>query len=426
MDQTQFAFYLAQGLGRPYLYLQRNDPAPYIPALLQACLYNPTYDRQCEGSRAAYFYQFIQLTNQSQWFRQQLLDALADPDDEMDIDQLFDFALIFARTGDVVARRMLYEQAGEQASCGDTSGAYQLIDLDGLTGFLFIANRFGEAMQSNHTLWDDDHLLRHLESGAGYHSLDQLRAAASPDYPFVPSYLDAIAATQAQQKSTPRTQLVGQPYTQVREYIERTQGRVSFSPLRRWSTAAEDDQIRQAANDLLQQTDPQRIIAYLTIFEKRAFPLGSEALLPFVWNSHDRIARWGIRAISLFQQPTVRELGFTLIEAQHHIGDALDIFIHNYQVGDDRYLAELLAQTVDKDSLHALGFGLNDIFIAHPNPAADVIFLDLYERGPCSLCRERFVERLRDIDRLPPWIAQEALYDANSEIYQAIRAHQQD
>jgi hypothetical protein len=103
----------------------------------------------------------------------------------------------------------------------------------------------------------------------------------------------------------------------------------------------------------------------------------------------------------------------------------LEVFIHNYQSGDDRYLAALLAQTVDRDALHSIGFGLKEVFTAHPTPAADDIFLDLYERGPCSLCREHFVERLIEIDRLPPWMERETRYDANPEIHQVITRHLQ-
>jgi hypothetical protein len=107
------------------------------------------------------------------------------------------------------------------------------------------------------------------------------------------------------------------------------------------------------------------------------------------------------------------------------VSDALDVFNHNYQSGDDRYLAALLAQTADRDALHGIGSGLNDVFKAHPTVAAEDIFLDLYERGPCSLCRERFVARLIEIDRVPPWMERQTRYDANAKIYQLITRHLQ-
>lgn len=62
MDTEQFATYLFRGLGRAYLHLQQHDTAPYHAALLHACLYNPVYDRQSEGSRADYLFGLISLT----------------------------------------------------------------------------------------------------------------------------------------------------------------------------------------------------------------------------------------------------------------------------------------------------------------------------------------------------------------------------
>jgi len=62
MNTELFAEWLFRGLGRPYLYLQSHDSTPYLDVLLHACLYNPVYDRQCEGSRANYLFGLISLT----------------------------------------------------------------------------------------------------------------------------------------------------------------------------------------------------------------------------------------------------------------------------------------------------------------------------------------------------------------------------
>jgi hypothetical protein len=70
--------------------LQQHDAAPYREQLLRACVYNPVYDPQCECSRASYLHDIIQLTPDSEWYTQRLLDSLAAPDDEMDIGQLLD------------------------------------------------------------------------------------------------------------------------------------------------------------------------------------------------------------------------------------------------------------------------------------------------------------------------------------------------
>lgn len=95
MNIEQFASYLFRGLGRTYLHLQQHSSAPYHEALFHVCLHNPVYDRQCEGSRAAYLYGLISLIQH----QQRILAAFMSPADDMDIEQLFDFALIYLCTG---------------------------------------------------------------------------------------------------------------------------------------------------------------------------------------------------------------------------------------------------------------------------------------------------------------------------------------
>jgi hypothetical protein len=423
MDQEQFAHYLGQGLGRPHLWLREHDSAPYSAALLHACLYNPRYDPQCEGSRATYLYELLQLTSDPQWFRQQLLDALAQPDEDMATDQLLDFAGLYARAGDTAARELLYQQSAAYAASGDPIGAEALIALDGIAGFLFITNRLGEAMQSDDDAWDTDYWFEQLEETAGPVDITALHQAALEAYPFAAGYLDQIPAIRERQRPavqpTPH-----QPYLKLKQQIAGGK-RVPFPQLRRWGRDASDEQIEQAARDLLQQTDRRRLAQYLEIFRKRVFPLGYEPLLPLVWHDDERVARWSIQAISQVQHPVVRELGFTLLEARRYMSNTLDIFVHHYQPGDERYLAALLTQTTDQDQLHDLGSGLSDVFAAHPSPAAAEIFLDLYERGPCALCRDHIARRLIEINHMPEWLIVEGLHDANFEVRAAISAYLQ-
>lgn len=200
MNQQQFADYLFKGLGRPHLYLQQHPTTAFHDTLLHACLYNPCYDRQCEGWRAEYLQRLIDVSPDASSYPQPILDALADPDDEMDREQLFDFALIFARRGDATARRVLYEQCAELASLGETIGAEQLIQLDGIDGFLFLAQRLGEAIDSETDLWDYDYVLRCLENQIDPGQLHDALAHARATQPFVDRYLTVVEQTRAKRK----------------------------------------------------------------------------------------------------------------------------------------------------------------------------------------------------------------------------------
>jgi hypothetical protein len=156
MNAEQFAEWLFRGLGRPYLHLQDHDSTPYHEPLLHACLYNPVYDRQCEGTRAEYLFNLIALTRSPSPFHTHIIDAFATPDEDMDFEQLFDFALIFAQAGNASARQLMYEQFSAYAGDGNDFGATQLIDLDGIEGFRFVASRLGQVARDDPDFWDTE------------------------------------------------------------------------------------------------------------------------------------------------------------------------------------------------------------------------------------------------------------------------------
>ena len=424
MNLEQCTTYLFQGLGRPHIYLQRHDGTPYHEVLLHACLYNPCYDRATCISRCTYFHELMQLTNTVTMFRQPILDALAEPDEEMDVEQLFDFALLYARAGDPYARQVMYEQCAEQTQDSEYIGTDQLIDLDGVEALLFIANSLGERALSDDDFSDNDHLLQHLANNGIHADIEELREMARGRYPFAHVYFDLIAEyMQEGQQHKPRTRMGGKTYTQIKEQLTQSDKRPSRIQLAEWSAKASEEDLQRAAHDLLQQTDPQVLGNYFALFDKQAFPLGFEPLLPFVQHKDKRIVRGAIQSIAQFQHKAIRTLAFELVEAKYHLENALDLFICNYREGDEHYFQQLLEETTDTDTIHTVGFSMSDIFKQNPTANATPIFIDLYERGPCMLCREDFVQRLIDTQTLPSYIAHEAQYDAEESIRDMVKAY---
>jgi hypothetical protein len=82
----------------------------------------------------------------------------------------------------------------------------------------------------------------------------------------------------------------------------------------------------------------------------------------------------------------------------------------------------VLGSLARDDEVHELGLGLKDLYAVHPTPAVADIFLGLYERGPCSLCRTNFVRRLIESAALPEWKRREAAHDADPDTRAAVRA----
>lgn len=423
MNADRFAEWLFRGLGRPYLYLQGRDARPYRESLLHACLYNPVYDRQCEGTRSEYLFNLIPLTGGSSVFQQQILDAFATPDDDMDFEQLFDFALLFAQAGNVHARHLMYEQFSACAGDGNDIGATQLIDLDGIEGFRFVATRLGEVVRDDPDFWDTNHLLEHLKEQTSGAVTDADITALGTSNRAVQRYLENVAATMTrrQQATQQRQILRNWPYTVLKEHISTAQQKPSSYQLGQWGQHASDDDLRAAAQDLLKQNDPLHLSSYLAIFIHRPFPLGFEPLLSLVRHNREQVARRTLQALSRFQSPVLRELGIELLQDRWHSSDALELFVQNYQPGDENIFVTLLEAAQSHDEVHALGFGMIDILAQNTVAQAYTLRSMLYERQPCSLCRTKVVQQLVSTHSISQWMRDECQFDADEATRKAVQ-----
>lgn len=415
MNNEQFATYLFRGLGRTYLYLQQHDSSPYHEALLHACLYNPVYDRQCEGSRAAYLLRLVTLTDVQPLFEQYILDAFMALNTDMDVEQLFDFALRYAQAGNQKARRLMYEQFAAHAGDGTDIGATQLIDLDGVEGFRFVAARLGEAARLDPEFWDTDDLVTHLKEQLPNITDADIVALGRSDSS-IQAYLAVVAQTMTRraQASLRRKNTPLQPYSKLKAQLA-TGNQAPYGHLRRWGKSAHAADIDAAARDLLKQDDPRLLACYLAIFIKRQFPLGIQPLLPLIRHSDERVAWMALEALSLFRDPTLRDIGLALLGDNGRAHAAVGLFNLNYETGDEQMFISLLDGAQADEDVHAIGFGLVDVLYHNNIYRSPEILVTLYERQPCSRCRKKVVALLAEMKAIPEWMRHECHYDANED-----------
>lgn len=425
MNPEQFVSYLFRGLGRTYLHLQHHDSLPYSEALLHACLYNPVYDRQCEGSRATYLIGLIKLTHDQTTFKQRILDAFSVLDEDMDAEQLFDFALTYAQAGNSQARHLMYEQFAAHAGDGNDVGTTQLIDLDGIDGFRFVAARLGEAARLDPEFWDTDYLLTHLKKRSPSVTDTDIAALGDTDAS-IQRYLALVARNTAhrEQASQQRLNTFSQSYEEIKAQLVAAKKQNPHLRLKRWGKSASSEDIEIAAQDLLKQDDPHLLASYLAMFVQRQFPLGIQPLLPFVRHSNDRVARWALDALSLFRDPILRDVALELLRDNQLASDALSLFNLNYQVGDEEAFVSLLDKAQLDDEVHAIGFGLIDILAHTPVLRASEILFALYEQEPCSLCRTKVVKLLGGMKAIPDWMIHECHYDADEDTRAIVQHYQ--
>jgi hypothetical protein len=424
VNEVQFSRYLFQGLGRPYLIAQHSPHLLVSSALLEACCYNFVYDRQCTGTRTSYLLGLIKRTDDEVYIRQKILAALREPEEEMDVSQLFDFARIFAEEGSQEARQIMYEQFRQQAEYVDALGAEQIIQLDGFQGFCFVAETIGNCILRNKERWDDHYLLQCIEEQIGEAAVAEQLVEARRASLAIDTYLDVVKSISEQRikNDKQRQDLSGKPYSFLREYLQQSKGQPSPVLLRKWAQAATQEDLIRAANDINKELELHELRSLLYIFTQRPFPFEIKALQEYIYHKDERISYRALLAISAVKSKFVRQLGIDLLADKTFQGRQLQLFVNNYRDGDEALFLSFLGTTHDDDVLHEAIDSLNDVYKRNPTIQAQKLLLEMYERGPCQLCRTKIVQNIYDIQCVPDWMVLECYYDADEDtrsIFQA-------
>lgn len=410
------------GLGRATLTLQTEDPSLYRDAILRACLHDQTYDSQVEGSRAQYVLDLVHLSGDPDYFRSKVIAALQTENNYDDLGQLFESSRMFAEEGSEDARSAMYARFAEASHPSfdrdvEFPGAEEIILLDGIKGFLFVAETLGEQALSEEDYWDTDGLIRLVEEQAGAEASRREIASVRSENPRIAAYLDRVERTEreAAQAAKERVDVKTLSYETIKPHIEE----FHRYPLERWGRYADQQSLEQAAIDLLAEKASDRILAYLRVFSKAVFPFGPQPLIPFAGSDDGEIRRSALLALRNISHPLVRDLAIERLRSpiQPRVDYlAMDLLEKNYKAGDHKVIEQALAAERDQVVYHWLGLGAIDVFEANPTPDCVPTTLTLYENGPCSECRGRCVELLNSLNMLPDWMIQECVYDANLDL----------
>ena len=393
-------------------HIQPANARLYRDAILHFCLDQALYDPQCEPEREQYAHDLITASGEPTWYRERILAALRELDDELEINRALGLAVLFARAGHAEARQVVYAAAAELCADGFNLGAYALIKLDGWDGFVWAAERLGE---SPALLDDDTHFgaWNSINHELGEAEVAQRLAQLRQTSPAINAYMDALEADQQgeTERAAKRAKIEQFSYEQLKANL--AQGSGSVFVARRWARHQADAPWQTIADDILTLTDPDLQAACLRIFTERPFPLGFAPLLLLLAQPHERLTRATVDALGSFQHPAIRQQALALIAANQHVPAMMRLLGNHYQLGDHVLIEQLLSRAADDEALHNLGLGL--LHVTDQTMTLDLVdaMLHLYEHGPCSMCRRSVVDWLLAMDALPQWARIECAYDAH-------------
>lgn len=419
MNVETFRSLLARGLGRAPLFLREHNPRPFYNALLEACVHNLAFDPQCEDSRADYLFEMIQGTPDVEFFRDRILEALRKAYRYWDARQLFDLARLFAQHGHYQARQAMYEKFDRNDTARDFTGAEEIVQLDGLEGLLWVADRIGAQMLSEEDYLPAEGPLILAEEACGQQPTWNALEETARRSERVQAYWNGLRRWRAgsQAGSKPAREYT---YPRLQEALASWRGRPPREWLFQWGQNASEEDVRRVEAEL--QTEGRRTYrrAYLHVFRYRTFPGQPDRLVQWALTERGEVAEAALMALGNLRHESLRPLALELLGQGRVSAGVLRLLVHHYQEGDHRLIAAALAGDCSPQEYHRRGGVVLEIFEENPTPDCQAALLALYEKGSCSLCREWAIDLLLAQSVLPDRIARECLFDANFQIREKV------
>lgn len=407
---------LARGLGRAVLHLQTHDATAYRDIILHDCTHFVGYDAQLEPSRARYNFDLITQGGDRDWYLPHLYHAFATGEDVEMPRQLFELMGLLAQDGDTLARTMMYDTFAEDAPTFDTRGAEDLVDLDGLAGYVFVARQWIKHPLPEDDQWQESHILDTVEERFGAEAVTAALAENINEDADLSAYLAQVRERRAlRDVERRRPSRPPRPdYESVRNLIDAPRGQASRYRLGRAGRHADKVLMLQLADDLEAEHDPVRILHLLYCFQWQVFPLPPHRLLALAQSDDHDTAFAAQDALAHVTHPDVRAFALTQIEAGD-VWRVVDMLTANPAKEDYTLIASLTQRPQPTYEFHNLGASIRAYAKAHSSPLAVPALLGLYENGPCTFCRSSVVDELAALAPLPQAIGRELAWDANMD-----------
>jgi hypothetical protein len=419
MTTIEFQRAVQNGLGRAILYARDHDVGEFREIILDACLHCYSADVQCEGTRAPFMYELVDLLPDREFYFSEILRSLPNCGDDWDAVQRFRFASDMGMDGNEDARRAMYENFHPGPQTAEQTGT-DFVRMDGLHGFLFAAEKLGELRLDGAKVVDLEWLASFASEALGEDQILSALRDAAKNNPRIEAYRLAVEASQEPRPRQKPEEINTLTYVEIKSRLTELKGLQADH----WGEHASASDLELAANDLVIAQTPEERLAFLRIFSRRPFPLDRGLLLQLAATHHEHVAVAAASALGQIAHSSVRELAFRLVETRlPGRQKAIAMLSRNWQPGDHEIAVKWFAQEEDRAVRHRMGLDLRSCWDAHPEASTKPrMLLTIYEKGPCSECRESALSRLIELGSLPESIREECAYDASEDIRELVSA----
>ncbi|MCH8618350.1 hypothetical protein [Undibacterium sp. TS12] len=416
--QEYFFHSLTLGTGKAMLLMREHPQTDFSRQILAAALKNLAYDKQCEGSRAAYLYRLIKKSRHKDWLIKTILEKLLlkKPDD-YGTDQLCELALCFYHDGILAAKDTLLERFDKSFTDGyELCGKDELLSMTGIAGLLRIAEKIGQLPEDVRSDYADRWRVDDFQKA--HPAIDvygELKKAGNTNIA-IHNYLDLILAEE-QRKRYRRSKITPYSIQDIEDVISEDTRFCHF-----WRSRVElmnEADIAHVAHRFLEEKDSIRQTKYLRFFSQTKYPFDYSAILRLAGKRKIRDSRLisnAVKALGYFKGDDIRALALKKFSSVKTPSEYLELLISNYQAGDADMLTELILRSDDFHHVHDLAYGVIAIYRANPGPDCKAPLEALYHHMNCSIHRLDLVEMLEENDVLSDEILKEMAFDSEERI----------
>ncbi len=416
--KRQFFNSLKRGTGEAYLIAKNNPTIDFSGYIIKGALHNYAYDGQSEGSRAQYVFDLISLSNKKEKIRKAILKGLAtEQSDTWSLTHLFDLAKLFAQQGDNEARQAIYDRfLNNPIEGSDWVGYSEIIELDGLNGLIFIAEKFGKHIDKNPDDWQDDSIIRHFQDDNPNIKAFQELEKLSKTNKFIKLYIDCIKRTEESRKSYVRET---QTFKDIIDEVINSKPFLSFKRRKE----LKEIELNKIADKLLEEKSKANIEKLLNVFTIHKFPFDSEFILKLAKQkatSKNRINEYAIVSLKSLKSENIRQFALERIPKAKRPESLIDILTSNYKKGDHNLLKTIADKVRSEHIIESLAGSYVDIFKVNKTKECKEPLEILYDKMNCGIHRNGIIEVLIENNVLSDRLKKEIKYDSYLETRQLL------
>ena len=407
--KRQFYDSLKRGTGEAYLIVKNNPSVDFSTYIIKGALRNFAYDAQSESSRAKYIFDIISISTNKEKIRNAVFERLStEQDDTWSLVQLFDLVKLFAEQGDQKAKQAIYDRFLKNPIEGaDWVGYESILELDGLKGLIYIAEKYGELIEQDPQDWQDNSIIWHFQDdNPKIKVIAELEKEAWTNK-YIRIYLDNVQKT-----TTDSTKYKTKP-EKFNSIIEEVLNK-PFLPLKRRRDLS-GTELHEIGEQLFKEKDKASIEKLLHVFTYHKFPFDSEFILKLAKQkatSKNRINEYAIDSLKFLNSKSIRDFALKRIPKAARPAKFTNILKSNYQNGDFQLLNDIANKFRDEYIIESLACSYSEIFTSNKTVECKEPLQILYRKMNCGIHRNGIIKILIDSNVLSNRIREEIEYDS--------------